>query len=220
MKTKNILDKTNSPKISNISQYVYKNNHSKNNSVDHEYNSKFKSEYRPCKTEFFNQDDQNRQENRSKNKYMGIIDDWKEKYYILSNENEKLKLILNREKLKTKDFENLKNLYENSKEELTKFRMKVNNYNDEKEQINFKYHQSESIRIEQSRLIQSLKNEVDKLLNLTATKDAINKTKEIVEEKIKDNSDEEKTSKEKKIKKKKKNTNTIKSKSVSKTKKI
>ena len=218
MKTKNILDKTNSPQISKIEHNVYNNYPSKSNSINNEYNAKFKSEFRQSLNEFPNYDVNNKQDNCSKYEYLGIIRNWKEKYYQLLDESENIKSVLNHEKLKNHDSQNLKHSYEKSIEEVNELNRKMNNNKEEKEQLIYKYHQSETVRIEQSRLIQSLHKEVDRLSNNTVTKETINILKDGSIEKVKEFSEEE-TSLKKNIKKRKKISNGLKSKSVSKIKK-
>ena len=216
LKTKNILDKTNSPQLSKIAHNVYSNYPSKSKSINNEYNAKFKSVLKQSLNEFPKYDVNNKQDNCSKYEYLGIIRNWKEKYYQLLDESENIKSVLNREKLKNHDSQNLKHSYQKSIEEVNELKRKMNNYNEEKEQIIYKYHQSESVRKEQSRLIQSLHKEVDRLSNNTVNTETINKLKECSIEKVKEFSEEQTSLKEKNIKKRKKITNGLKSKSVSK----
>ena len=142
--------------------------------------------------------------------YSNIIRDWKEKFYNLSNENENVKISLFQEKQKFLEFDKLRNLYEEINKEVFALKNQLSGAYDEKDQFMFKYHQSETIRIEQSRLIQSLNKDVEKLSKMNSEID-----KSI--EKEKENKDE-KSTKDKKITKKKKQLN-VKSKSVVKTKK-
>ena len=203
------LHKTNEIPSIKIKDLKYSNTIAKKNEDNSESFTKINKEYKPHNTDV-SDNTSIREINLLKFEYTNIIRDWKEKFYNLSNENENVKISLFQEKQKFLEFDKLRNLYEEINKEVFALKNQLTGAYDEKDQFMFKYHQSETIRIEQSRLIQSLNKDVEKLSKMNSEID-----KSI--EKEKENKDE-KSTKDKKITKKKKQLN-VKSKSVVKTKK-
>lgn len=150
--------------------------------------------------------------------YKFIINDWKDKFSQLSQEYEKLKTNFLAEKQKNLEFDKLRESLEERNREFSVLKCKLQGAFEEKDQLMYKYHQSESIRIEQSRLIQSLNNEIEKLTlsNKNNTNNHCDKSKEKIEN-VREIEGNTKNPKEKK--KYKKSTSHKKSKSVTKTKK-
>ncbi len=153
-----------------------------------------------------------------KKEYLFLINDWKDKFLQLSQDYEVLKKNFINEKQKNEELERLKTSNEEKNREISVLKCKLQGTFEEKDQLMYKYHQSESIRIEQSRLIQSLNAEIEKL-NLsinTNTNKNVDKPKGNIEI---DYKDEVKTKPSKDLKKKKP-LSSKKSKSVTKDKKV
>jgi len=118
-----------------------------------------------------------------KKEYLFLINDWKDKFLQLSQDYEVLKKNFLNEKQKNEELERLKTSYEENNREISVLKCKLQGTFEEKDQLMYKYHQSESIRIEQSRLIQSLNAEIEKLnlSNKTNTNIIVDKPKENIE---------------------------------------
>ena len=127
--------------------------------------SKINKDYRPSHSENITvtKDNHDGQEIKLMNaEYINIIKNWKDKFYHLSEECENTRKILILEKQKSIEFEKLKCTKENCTKELFELKNQLSGLIEEKDKLIFRNNQSEIIRMEQSKIIQFLNNEIER----------------------------------------------------------